>query len=138
MNEPIMITPHDLITSIVWICGAIITVSGCIAVIVKAIQKARSPDKRRDEQLKDLDKRLAAQHAEFSEYIKEHAKVHDAYKVYFDNDKKRIEDIEENFKQSNRVIIATLQALVEHARHGNNIQQLDETNDELNEYLREK
>jgi hypothetical protein len=138
MNEPIMITPHDLITSIVWICGAVITVSGCITIIVKAIQKARSPDKRRDERLKDLDNRMETQKAEFAGYIREHAKVHDTYKIYFDNDKKRIEGIEENFKQSNRVIIATLQALVEHARHGNNIQQLDETNDELNEYLREK
>lgn len=124
MNASITFTPQQVYTMLMGICGAIITVSSAIAVIANIVKKAKSPDVERDKKITELQDKVAEHDKKFEEQAK-----------YFQNDKNRFEQIEFNACETNRVIIETLQALVEHARHGNNIEQLDKANKDLNEYL---
>ncbi len=124
MDTVITFTPEQVYTMLIGICGAIVTVSAATTIIVNVVKKVKSPDAQRDQKIADLQKK-----------IDEHEKRLDAQDGYFKNDKNRLEQIERNSNATNRVIIETLQALVEHARHGNNIAQLDQANQDLNAYL---
>ena len=60
MDNIISFTPAQLIALILAVCGAIVTISAALGVIVKAIDKARAPEKERDKRLDDHEKRLNA------------------------------------------------------------------------------
>ena len=54
---------------------------------------------------------------------------------HFAADSKRIDDLEESMKATNRIIIESLQALTAHAIDGNNTQELKDVKKSLNNYL---
>ena len=124
MDQPIMLSPQDIFTIIVAVCGAIVTVSAAMAVISKAINKAKEPDKKQDERITALE-----------EHVK---KIDDRLALgnqRFQSDKDRADNMELAMKESNRVIIESLQALTVHALDGNNVEELRNAKKQLTEYL---
>ena len=123
MNNVITFTPAQLIALILSVCAAIVTISAAIGVIVKAIDKARAPEKRQNERLDDHDKRIGALE-----------KVASQFKEYFENDDKRFKEIE----RTNKLTISTLLAILKHSLNGNDIESLKEAEKSLEEYLIDK
>ena len=124
MEQPIMLTPHDIVNIILAICGAIITISGAIAIIVKAVDKAKEPNKKQDERIGALEEEVA--------------KINDRLQqgnIRFETDAERMEKLEAAMKETNKVIIESLQALTAHAIDGNNTQELKDAKKRLDDYL---
>ena len=127
MNDPIMLTPHDIFNMILAICGAIITISAAITIIVKAVDKAKAPDKLQDQRITDRE-----------EIVKKINSRLDQGDRHFDMDTQRVNNLEEAMRKSNKVIIESLQALTAHAIDGNNIDELKSAKRALEQYLIEK
>lgn len=123
MDNMITFTPAQLIAFILAICGAIVTISAAIGVIVKAIDKARAPEKEQNERLDAHEKRLNA-----------HDEIIEKFKEYFDNDDRRFKEIE----KSNKITQSALLALLKHSISGEDIKSLKEAERSLEEYLIEK
>ena len=113
MNQTIVFTPSQLITLILGVCAAISCVGGALAWIAKGANKLKAPERRQDERLTDLEKRVAS-----------HDKM-------LDNDKKRLETIEEGTRVTQRAILA----LLAHGIDGNDIDAMKEAKKDLQEYL---
>lgn len=127
MNEPIGLTPADVWQLILVICGAIITVSGAISVIINLANKAKEPNKMQDQRIKALEEKVD----EITGRLKEGDK-------HFDSDNERMDALERSMKETNQVIIESLQALTAHAIDGNNTQELREAKKRLDDYLIKK
>lgn len=124
MDNPIIITPQEIINMVLAICGAIITISGAGAVIIRAIAKAKEPNKKQDERLDKIEqdiKNLKEQHRDGT---------HDFYVQL-----RQIEEINDSQRDTNRVIIESLRALTAHALDGNNTESLKNSAKQLDEYL---
>ena len=124
MDNPIVFTPSDFYHLVLVICGAIVTISAALAVVAKAIDKAKEPNKKQDERITALEDNVK--------------KIEDRLQLgnkRFENDSNRVECVEQNMKASNKVIIEGLQALTSHAIDGNNIQALKDAKKSLDEYL---
>lgn len=98
---------------IITICGALMTVSGAVTVIVSIIKKAKEPNDKQNERLTNIETRLAK---------------HDEL---LDNDNKRLVSIEEG----NRVTQKALLALLAHGIDGNEIEAMRSAKDELQRFL---
>lgn len=116
MNQTINFTPSQLLTLILGVCAAISCVGGALAWIVKGADKLKAPERRQDERLTDLEKRMAR---------------HDEM---LDNDNKRLETIEEGTRVTQRAILA----LLTHGIDGNEIETMKSAKDELTRYLIER
>lgn len=113
MNQTIVFTPSQLVTLILGVCAAISCVGGALAWLAKGANKLKAPERRQDERLTDLEKRVAR---------------HDEM---LDNDKKRLETIEEGSRVTQRAILA----LLAHGIDGNDVNALKEAKSELQDYL---
>lgn len=127
MNEPIGITPAELWPVVLAVCGAIITISGAIAVIVNFVHKVKEPNKKQDERISTLEKNVKE--------INNHLERGDRH---FLSDAERMSALEKEVKTTNKVIIESLQALTAHAIDGNNVTQLKASEKALNDYLLQK
>lgn len=123
MDNIITFTPAQLITLVLAVCGAIVTISAAIGVIAKALDKARAPEKEQNERLDAHEKRLNA-----------HDEIIERFKEYFDNDDRRFKEIE----KSNKITQSALLALLKHSINGEDITSLKEAEKSLEEYLIEK
>ena len=124
MNEPLGITPAELWSVVLAVCGAIITVSGAIAVIVNFVHKAKEPNKIQNERIDTLEKNVK----EINDRLERGDR-------HFISDAERMSSIEHEVKTTNKVIIESLQALTSHAIDGNNVEQLKQSEKTLNNYL---
>lgn len=113
MNDPITFTPEQLISLIVWICGAIVSISAAITIIIKVINKAKEPERNQNERITALEGKVAK------------------YEKYFDNDNKRLVELE----KGNIVTQQALLALLSHAINGNDLDSLKEAKTKLERYL---
>ena len=113
MNNAISFTPAELVAGILWICGTITAVAAAATVIVKAVQKARMPEKTQNERIEKLEKRM------------------EKYDQQFDNDNRRLKALEEG----NRITQEALLALLGHAKDGNNTEQIVQAENDLKQYL---
>lgn len=127
MTEPIGITPAELCSIVLAVCGAIITVSGAIAVIVNFVHKAKEPNKIQNERIDTLEKN-AKEINDRLERVDRH----------FISDAERMSALEREVKDTNKVIIESLQALTSHAIDGNNVEQLKQSKKSLDDYLLDK
>ncbi len=127
MNEPIGLTPAEVWQLILVICGAIITVSGAISVIINLANKAKEPNKMQDQRISALEEKVSD--------ITDRLEKGDRH---FDSDQERMDALERAMKETNRVIIESLQALTAHAIDGNNSQELKEAKKRLDDYLIKK
>lgn len=100
-------------SDIVWICGAVCTMSAALAVIYGAYCKAKEPESVQNSRLDALE----AQVKKFAEYL--------------DRDNRRLNTLDEG----NRVTQRALLALMSHAINGNDIDRLTKAKDDLQEYL---
>lgn len=123
MDNTISFTPAELISVILGICAAIVTISAAIGVIIKAIDKARAPETEQNKRLDTIDRRLD----EIDKTIAQ-------FREYFTNDDNRFKAIE----KSNKVTQTALLALLKHSLNGNDKESLKEAEKSLEEYLIDK
>ena len=123
MNNSITFTPAELVSIILGICAAIVTISAAIGVIAKLIVKARAPEAEQNIRLDTIDKRL-----------EDIDKTIATFREYFTNDDNRFKAIE----RSNKVTQTALLALLKHSLNGNDIDSLKEAERSLEEYLIDK
>ncbi|MBR1855438.1 MAG: hypothetical protein IJ794_20225 [Lachnospiraceae bacterium] len=109
-------TPFEIYTAILAICGAIITVSSAVTVIIKAFKAAKAPEDAQNDRLTKLEERVAK---------------HDEL---FSNDNKRLTTIEEG----NRVTQKAILALLKHGIDGNQVAAMQKAEGELQEFLIDK
>lgn len=113
MNQQITFTPNQVFELILWVCGAIVSVSAAVAVIIKVVQKAKAPEKTQNERIDKLEKKV------------------ERFEQLFDNDNKRLQKLEEG----NRVTQQAILALLSHALNGNDVDSLQKAKAKLEDYL---
>ena len=123
MNEAISFTPTELVAIILGICTTIVTISAAIGVIIKVIDKARTPELKQNNRLDLIEKRL-----------EDIDKTIATFREYFTNDDNRFKAIE----RSNKVTQTALLALLKHSLNGNDKESLREAEKSLEEYLIDK
>lgn len=123
MNTAITFTPAELVSLVLAICGAIITISAAIGVIARVLEKARAPETVQNQRLDTIDRRLD-----------EVDKTLATFREYFTNDDNRFKAIE----RSNKVTQSALLALLKHSLNGNDTESLKEAERSLEEYLIDK
>lgn len=123
MDNTITFTPAELVSIILGICAAIVTISAAIGVIAKLIVKAKAPEAHQNARLDTIDRRLD-----------DIDKTIATFREYFTNDDNRFKAIE----KSNKVTQTALLALLKHSLNGNDITSLKEAERSLEEYLIEK
>lgn len=123
MSGSITFSTAELVSMILGICAAIVTISAAIGVITKAIAKAKEPEAQQNARLEAIEKRLD----EIDKTLVKHGE-------YFMNDDNRFKAIE----KSNRVTQSSLLALLKHAISGGDVASLKEAERALEEYLLEK
>ena len=123
MDNTNTFTPAQLISIILGICAAIVTISAAIGVIIKAIDKARAPEAEQNSRLDTIDKRLDNIDATIEKF-----------KEYFTNDDNRFKAIE----KSNKITQTALLALLKHSLNGNDVDALKTAEKSLEDYLIEK
>lgn len=127
MENLIAITPQEIINTILALCGAIITISAAMTVIIKAVEKLRQPNKKQDERLDKVEQDIKG--------IKERLRDGD-HQFFLDTE--RMGKIETSQKEINIIIIESLQALTKHAIDGNDVESLRESKKRLDDFLTEK
>ena len=113
MNNTISFTLAELVAGILWICGTITAFAAAVTVIIKAVKRAKAPEKTQNERIEKLEKRM------------------EKYDQQFDNDNKRLKELEEG----NRITQKAMLALLGHAKDGNNKEQIVEAENDLKQYL---
>lgn len=109
-------TPIEIYTTILAICGAIITVSSAVTVIIKAVKAAKAPEDAQNDRLTKLEERMAR------------------YDELFASDNKRLNTIEEG----NRVTQKAILALLKHGIDGNQVAAMQKAEEELQGFLIDK
>ena len=120
MTQPIVFTPQELITTVLAICAGIVSVSAAITVIVRFITRVKAPEERQNNRISKCEQDITE--------IKERFKVYDGY---FEHDKKRLGRLEFGNEAENRALLA----LLNHAIHGDNTDELKAAKKELEQYL---
>lgn len=123
MDNVITFTPGEMISLILGICAAIVTISAAIGVIAKVLDKAKAPEVTQNIRLDTIDKRLD----DIDKTIAQ-------FREYFTNDDNRFKAIE----KSNKVTQTALLALLKHSLNGNDMDSLKEAEKSLEEYLIDK
>lgn len=127
MDNPIMLTPHDLWNIILAVCGGIVAVSAAFAVVIKVIDHFKAPDKVQDDRISTLETEVKD--------IKERLKEGDRHFKDYDT---QMQDLEAAMKKRDQVVIESLQVLIEHSIDNNNISGLKEQKHKIDKYLLEK
>ncbi len=124
MEQVISFTVGDLYALILGICGLITAVAAAVAVIVKLVQKWKAPNVKQNEEIAEIKNRLSKIESRLEEGDKK-----------FKDDKKQTEELEEDLKAVNRMIIEGLQALMANALDGNNKEALYKSKKQIDDYL---
>lgn len=120
MDAMIVFTPAQLLGAILALCGAIVSIAGAGAVILKIVHAANKPNEEQNNRLDALEKRLKGYDEKFLEYDRR-----------FTSDKNRLDKM----KEGNRVTQRAILALLAHAIDGNNIEPLKDAEEALQQYL---
>jgi len=113
MNTEVTFTPYEVVQMFLWLCGSIVAISAAVTVIVRVVQKAKEPEQTQNDRITALEKKV------------------DKFEQLFDNDNKRLIELE----KGNRVTQQALLALLSHAINGNNDAELKEAKAKLENYL---
>lgn len=127
MDKPIMLTPHDLWNIFMAVCGAIVAISAAFAVILKIIDHFKAPDKKQDERITKLE-----------EDVKQiNVRLEDGNR-HFDEHDAQMKEFELSLKKRDKVMIESLQVLIEHAIDGNNVDGMKKQKHNIDKFLLEK
>ena len=127
MNTVISFTPAQLVSVLLAICAAIITISTAMNVINSWIQKRREKKQKPENDQNERIKRI-------EELLVEYNKKFEQYDMFLKNDNRRLSAIEESIKIDRRGFLA----LIKHAIDGNDIESLKASRKELEDYLLNK
>lgn len=125
--DPLIINPSDLWQVIVACAGGVITLAGAGAIFASVIHKLKAPNKKQDERIAALEDNVK--------------KIEDRLVLgnkRFEDDTNKVLALETSMKETNKIIMESLQALTAHAIDGNNIEQLKNAERALNHFLIEK
>lgn len=106
------------------VCGGIVTISAAVAVALKVVHHFRKPNLKQDEEIEKLWRKV-------NDVEDKVSRNHDEYMMYFGNDKRRLDAIEEG----NRVSQQALLALLSHGLDGNDTEGMKNAKRELEKYL---
>ena len=95
-----------------------------VAVVAKLVQKWKAPNVKQNEEIAEIKNRLSKVETRLEEGDK-----------MFKDDKKQTEELEEDLKTVNRMIIESLQALMANALDGNNKDALCKSKKQIDDYL---
>lgn len=123
MNNIIQFTPAELIAVVISICGAITGIGAVIALLVKAVDRIKAPERAQDKRIELIELKLDKQE-----------KTIEKFKEFFANDDNRFKSIE----KSNKITQGALLALLKHALNGNDINSLKDAEKTLESYLIDK
>ncbi|MCM1218042.1 MAG: hypothetical protein NC548_26450 [Lachnospiraceae bacterium] len=124
MNNPILLTPQDIINAALAICAAITAIASASAVIAKIVVSAKRPNKVQDEKIAALEEEVER----IKEEMRESEKKLDRR---FSADKSRLDSIDE----ANAVTQTAILALLSHALNGNDKEALQRAKADLETYL---
>ena len=124
MDQPIMLTPRDIVSFFLAFCGAIITVTAAFAAVTKIISALKKPEKTQDERIDALEKEIKDIRERLSDGNDR-----------FDSESNRVSKLERDMKETNKIIMISLQALTANAIDGNNTEKLLEAKRTLDGYL---
>ena len=127
MNTVISFTPAQLVSVLLAICAAIVTISTATNVINSWIQKRREKKQKPEDDQNERIKRI-------EELLVEYNKKFEQYDMFLKNDNRRLSAIEESIKIDRRGFLA----LIKHAIDGNDIESLKASRKELEDYLLNK
>ena len=127
MNTVISFTPAQLVSVLLAICAAIVTIATAINVINSWIQKRREKKQKPEDDQNERIKRI-------EELLVEYNKNFEQYDMFLKNDNRRLSAIEESIKIDRRGFLA----LIKHAIDGNDIESLKASRKELEDYLLNK
>lgn len=141
-------TLEQLWTGILGICGGITAVSAAIAVVIKAINKAKEPDKKQNEQIEahdkkfeDVERKLKNDKDTLDLYrskilsLEEHQKEQD---IMIESHSAKIAGAEQRLTKNEHGSNATMKALLallSHGIDGNAIEPMKEAKTEIENYL---
>ena len=127
MNTVISFTPAQLVSVLLAICAAIVTIATATNVINSWIQKRREKKQKPEDDQNERIKRI-------EELLVEYNKKFEQYDMFLKNDNRRLTAIEESIKIDRRGFLA----LIKHAIDGNDIESLKASRKELEDYLLNK
>ena len=127
MDQVITFTLEEVWHLILAICGGIVAISGAVAVIVQIIKKLRHPNQKQNEEIAALKQRVD----------KVEKRLEDGTEQ-FRKDDIRATKLEMELKDTTKMIVKCLQALMAHEIDGNNTEELKSTKKEIDNYLLEK
>ena len=127
MNTVISFTPAQLVSVLLAICAAIVTIATAINVINSWIQKRREKKQKPEDDQNERIKKI-------EELLVEYNKKFEQYDMFLKNDNRRLTAIEESIKIDRRGFLA----LIKHAIDGNDIESLKASRKELEDYLLNK
>jgi hypothetical protein len=127
MNTVISFTPAQLVSVLLAICAAIVTIATAINVINSWIQKRREKKQKPEDDQNERIKKI-------EELLVEYNKKFEQYDMFLKNDNRRLSAIEESIKIDRRGFLA----LIKHAIDGNDIESLKASRKELEDYLLNK
>lgn len=117
MDTTFFFTPGDLVTGFLFICGAIITVSGALTAVINWLARKKAPEKKQDERITALENRM-----------KEFETVHSAR---LDKDELRLVRLEESTEATNEALLA----LLGHAINDNDVDEVRNARKKLENLL---
>lgn len=123
MDTEIVFTMNQALQGFLYLCGALITVSSVLTVLMKFFDWKNRPNQRQNERLDAAEKRLDGIDKKFQQYDN-----------FFLTDKERLDDIDKANKVTQRAILA----LLSHAINGNDVDSLHRAKHELEDYLTQK
>ena len=138
MDQVITFTLSDLWNVVLAICAMIAALSGAVTVIVKIIQKFRSPGKRLSAEVEEIKKQMDQKTDGFRQRIEKIEQRLDEGTEQFKKEEQRATDIEEEVRDTTKMIVKSLQALMAHEIDGNNIEELKQAKKDIDNYLLEK
>lgn len=127
MDTPIMLTPHDLWNIILAVCGGIVAISAAFAVVLKIIDHFKTPDKLQDKRIEALEKEVST--------IKDRLDKGDKH---FKEQDDWMRNFEGSMKKREKLMIESLQVLIEHSIDQNNVNGLKEQKHKIDAYLLER
>ena len=123
MDKPIMITANDIAA----ICALILSISAVVALIFKIFEHFKAPDKHQNERITSLEEEVKR--------INDQLELDDKR---FAADTDRLQDLEREMNNTNKIMLESLQALIDHSIDGNNVDQMKTMKMKLGEFLLER
>lgn len=138
MDQVITFTLSDLWNFVLALCAMIAALSGAVTIIVKIVQKVKSPGRKLSAEVEEIKKQMDQKTDGFRQRIEKIEKRLDEGTEQFKKEEQRATDIEEEVRDTTKMIVKSLQALVAHEIDGNNIEELKQAKKDIDNYLLEK